>query len=197
VTLPPLQPSLLAVTLAAQAVLFGFTLVSFAAPAHRVWPPPSRRSWQMIATWFLSWVSLSGVFLLAVFGSNTLGLPAWLRIGLGVPLLAVGPGLIAWGFRALSVETTLGVRGPLIRSGPYRFSRNPQYVGTCIYLASLALLSGSHLVAIAALAIGLWFLATPFVEEPWLAAQYGAEYEAYCREVPRFLGVRRLFPGTP
>jgi len=45
------------------------------------------------------------------------------------------------------------------------------------------------------LAVGLWFLATPFVEEPWLLAQYGAEYAAYCREVPRFLGVRRLLGG--
>jgi protein-S-isoprenylcysteine O-methyltransferase Ste14 len=184
---------LLAVTLAAQAVLLGFTLVSFAAPSHRVWPPPSRRSWQMIATWFLSWVSLSGVFLLAVFGENSLGLPAWLRLGLGVPLLGLGAGLIAWGFRALSVETSLGVQGALIRTGPYRFSRNPQYLGTCLYLASLVLLSGSHSVALGALAVGLWFVATPFVEEPWLAAQYGAEYAAYCREVPRFLGLRRLF----
>ena len=189
--------TLLAITLAAQAILFGFTLVSFAAPAHRVWPPPSRRSWQTVATWFLSWVSLSGVFLLAVFGGNTLGLPAWLRLGLGLPLLGLGAGLIAWGFRALSVETSLGVKGALIRSGPYRFSRNPQYVGTCLYLASLVLLSGSHLAAIGCAAVGLWFLATPFVEEPWLAAQYGADYTAYCREVPRFLGLRRLFGAQP
>jgi protein-S-isoprenylcysteine O-methyltransferase Ste14 len=188
---------LLAVTLAAQGVLFGFTLVSFAAPAHRVWPPPSRRSWQMVATWFLSWVTLSGVFLLAVFGGNTLGLPAWLRLGLGVPLFALGTGLLAWGFRALSVETSLGVKGALIRSGPYRFSRNPQYLGTCLYLASLAILSGSHLAAIGALAVGLWFVATPFVEEPWLAAHYGADYAAYCREVPRFFGVRRRLGAQP
>ena len=183
---------LLVITLTAQAILFGFTLVSFVAPDHRIWPPPARRSWQMVATWFLSWVSLSGVFLLALLGGNTLGLPLWLRLGLGLPLLALSVAWIAWSFRALSVETSLGVRGPLVRSGPYRFSRNPQYVGTCVYLASLVLLSGSHLAAIGCAAAGLWFLATPFVEEPWLAAQYGAEYAAYCREVPRYLALRRL-----
>jgi protein-S-isoprenylcysteine O-methyltransferase Ste14 len=181
---------LLGATLAAQLVLSVFTAVSFFAPQHRVWPPPGPRSWQLYATWFLSWVSLSGVFLLALLHENTLGLPGWLRLAAGVPLLVAGPALIAWGFRELSVQTTLGVQGAFIRSGPYRFSRNPQYLGTCLYLASLVALSGSHLVAIGCLAIAAWFLATPFVEEPWLAERYGAEYAAYRRDVPRFFGLR-------
>jgi protein-S-isoprenylcysteine O-methyltransferase Ste14 len=179
--------TLFAVTLLAQAILFVFTAVSLFAPAHRVWPPPSGSSWQLRATWFLSWVSLSGVFLLALFAGNTLGLPAWLRFGMGVPLLATGALLVAWASRALTPSTTLGLRGPFVREGPYRFSRNPQYVGTCLYLASLALLSGSHLAALSGLCVALWFVATPFIEEPWLAEQYGAEYEAYRRAVPRFL----------
>jgi protein-S-isoprenylcysteine O-methyltransferase Ste14 len=169
--------TLLGITLAAQAVLFGFTAISFLAPAHRVWPPPSRDSWQFYATWFLSWVALSGVFLLALLGGNSLGLPAWLRAGLGIPLLVLGVRLIAWGFRELTVPTSLGLAGALVRSGPYRFSRNPQYLGTCIYL------------------VGLWFAATPFVEEPWLAERFGAEYESYRRAVPRFLGLRQLASG--
>jgi protein-S-isoprenylcysteine O-methyltransferase Ste14 len=181
--------ALLAVTLASQAVLLAFTAVSFFAPARRVWPPPARRSWQLYTTWFLSWVSLSGVFLLALFAGNPLGLPAWLRLGLGVPLLAAGALLVGWGTRALTAATTLGAAGAFVRSGPYRFSRNPQYLGACLYLASLVALSGSHLVALAALAIALWFLATPFVEEPWLAARYGEAYEAYRQAVPRFFGL--------
>jgi protein-S-isoprenylcysteine O-methyltransferase Ste14 len=187
--------ALLGITLAAQAVLFGFTAISFLAPAHRVWPPPSRSSWQFYGTWSLSWVALSGVFLLALLGGNSLGLPAWLRVGLGVPLLGLGVGLIAWGFRALSVPTSVGLPGALIRSGPYRFSRNPQYLGTCLYLGGLAVASGSHLAALGCLAVGLWFAATPFVEEPWLAERFGAEYESYCQAVPRFIGLRQLASG--
>jgi protein-S-isoprenylcysteine O-methyltransferase Ste14 len=183
---------LLVITLVAQAILFCFTAISWVAPAHRVWPPPSRNSWQFYATWFLSWVSLSGVFLLALFAGNSLGLPGWLRVGLGIPLLGVGIFLIVWAFRALSIPTTLGLPGAFIRSGPYRFSRNPQYLGTCVYLAALFVLSGSHVTAVGCLAVGLWFLATPFVEESWLAARYGAEYEAYRSAVPRFLGLRQL-----
>jgi len=183
---------LLGATLSAQLVLFCFTGVSLLAPAHRVWPPPSRSSWQFYATWILSWLSLSGVFLLALFGENSLGLPVWLRLGAGPPLLVAGVFLIAWGFRELSVRTSLGMDGNFIRTGPYRFTRNPQYAGTCAYLASLVFLSGSHLAAIGAFAVALWFVATPFVEEPWLAQKFGEEYEAYCRVVPRFIGGRGL-----
>jgi protein-S-isoprenylcysteine O-methyltransferase Ste14 len=39
-------------------------------------------------------------------------------------------------------------------------------------------------------------VATPFVEEPWLAARYGAEYAAYRRVVPRFFGFRQLRAAT-
>lgn len=180
--------TLLIVTLVAQGILFSFTAISWWAPAHRVWPPPARNSWQFYATWFLSWVSLSGVFLLALFAGNSLGLPVWVRVGLGVPLLVLGVVLIAWAFRTLSIPTTLGLPGAFIRGGPYRFSRNPQYLGTCIYLTALVVLSGSHVAAIGCLAVGLWFVATPFIEEPWLAERYGAEYEAYRRAVPRFFG---------
>ena len=136
-------------------------------------------------------MSLSGVFLLALFAGNSLGIPSWLRVALGGPLLVLGVLLIAWGSRELSGPTTLGLSGAFVRSGPYRFSRNPQYVGACIYLAALVVLSGSYLAAIASLAIALWFLATPFAEEPWLAERYGAEYEAYRQAVPRFLGFGR------
>ncbi len=177
-------------TLVAQLVLFSFTGISMFAPEHRVWPPPSRNTWQFFATWFLSWVTLSGAFLLAVFGSNTLGFPTLLRFGVGTPLLLLGLFVVAWGFRALSIPSSLGLGGSLIRSGPYRWSRNPQYVGTCLYLGSLVLLSGSHLAGIACVAVALWFLATPFVEEPWLAEQLGDEYLEYCRSVPRFLSFR-------
>lgn len=180
--------ALLGLTLGAQLILFGFTGVSLLAPDNRVWPPPSRHSWQFYATWFLSWVSLSGALLLAVLGGNSLGLPILLRLGAGMPLFGLGVWFIAWGFRELTLQTTLGLGGRLVQSGPYRWSRNPQDVGTCAYLVSLVLLSGSHLAAIASVAVALWFLVTPVVEEPWLAEQFGEEYTQYCQEVPRFLG---------
>ena len=188
--------ALFGLTLGAQLILFGFTGVSMFAPEHRVWPPPSRHSWQFYATWFLSWVSLSGAFLLAVLGGNSMGLPIWLRLGVGIPVLGLGVWFTAWGFRELSLQTTLGLGGHLIRSGPYRWSRNPQYVGVCAYLSSLMLLGGSHLAAIACFAVALWFLVTPFVEEPWLAKRFGEEYAQYCQDVPRFFGFRTFWSAA-
>jgi len=183
---------LLLVTLAAQLVLSAFTAISFFLPSHRVWPPPSRNSWQLYSTWILSWISLSGVFLLAILDTNSMNLPNVIRFGAGVPLLILGVGIIGWAFRELSIQTTLGVGGPLVRSGPYQWSRNPQYLGTCIYLTSLVILSGSWFTAIGSVSIVLWFLASPFVEEPWLAEQFPAEYDAYRSAVPRFFGLRKV-----
>ena len=188
--------TLLIITLTAQFVLTVFSAISFLAPRHRVWPPPSRHSWQLYGTWFLSWVSLSGVFLLAVLDTNSMRIPIGLRLGGGIPLIAIGVGLIGWAFHELSIQTTLGARGALIRSGPYRWSRNPQYLGTCIYLISLVLLSGSWFTAVGGLLVGLWFLASPFVEEPWLAEQFGAEYQAYRSTVPRFFGLRQMLAAA-
>lgn len=180
---------LLWTTLATQLLLFVSLGVSIAAPKRRIWPPPSRRSWQFYSTWVGSWIALSGAFLLAVLDENSLRLSLMVRFGVGVPLFLAGAALIGWGFRTLSLYSSLGLGGQLIRGGPYRWSRNPQYVGVCAYLAALTLLSGSQLAAIACLAISLWFVMAPFAEEPWLAEQFGAEYEAYCRTVPRFLGL--------
>src|SRR5215469_11997146 len=179
---------LLLVTLVVQLLLFVSLGVSIAAPKRRIWPPPSRQSWQFYSTWFGSWLALSGAFLLALLDENSLRLSPIVRFGLGLPLLLAGGTLIAWASRTLTVHTSLGLGGQLIRSGPYRWSRNPQYVGVCAYLASLTLLSGSQFTAVACLVVAAWFLLAPFAEEPWLAEQFGPEYEAYRRSVPRFLG---------
>src|SRR5262245_43194325 len=151
----------LAITLAAQIVLFAFLWVSIALPDHRIWPPPTRQSWQFYLTWLASWVGLSGVFLLAVLDDNSLGLPTWLRLGAGIPVFLIGASILGWGFHALTLHTTLGLPGPFVRTGPYRWTRNPQYLGSCAYLASLPLLSGSGLTAIGCVAVAGWFLLAP------------------------------------
>jgi len=70
---------------------------------------------------------------------------------------------------------------------PYRFVRNPMYIGAGLALASAALFYESlPLLGYA----GLFFLATHvFVvgyEEPTLRRTFGQEYEAYSRQVRRW-----------
>ncbi len=75
----------------------------------------------------------------------------------------------------------------LVIQGPYRFVRNPMYIGAGLALASAALFFQSWpLLAYA----GFLFLATHlFVvayEEPTLRQSFGPDYEAYCRQVSRW-----------
>jgi protein-S-isoprenylcysteine O-methyltransferase Ste14 len=75
----------------------------------------------------------------------------------------------------------------LVIRGPYRFVRNPMYIGAGLALASAALFYESlPLLGYA----GLFFLATHvFVvgyEEPTLRRTFGQEYEAYSRQVRRW-----------
>ncbi len=75
----------------------------------------------------------------------------------------------------------------LVIRGPYRFVRNPMYIGAGLALASAALFYESlPLLGYT----GLFFLATHiFVvgyEEPTLRRTFGQEYEVYCRQVRRW-----------
>jgi protein-S-isoprenylcysteine O-methyltransferase Ste14 len=75
----------------------------------------------------------------------------------------------------------------LVVQGPYRFVRNPMYIGAGLALASAALFYESlPLLGYT----GLFFLAThSFVlwyEEPTLRQTFGQEYVAYCRRVKRW-----------
>jgi protein-S-isoprenylcysteine O-methyltransferase Ste14 len=75
----------------------------------------------------------------------------------------------------------------LVIQGPYRFVRNPMYLGAGLALASAALFFESWpLLAYSV----FFFLATHlFVvlyEEPTLRRTFGPDYEAYCRQVRRW-----------
>jgi len=75
----------------------------------------------------------------------------------------------------------------LVIRGPYRFVRNPMYIGAELALAGAALFYESWLLLGYA---GLFFLVTHlfvvFYEEPTLRRTFEQEYEAYCRQVRRW-----------
>jgi len=80
----------------------------------------------------------------------------------------------------------------LVVRGPYRYVRNPMYLGASLALAGAALfyLSG----ALLAYTVGFFLLMYAFVvwyEEPTLRQTFGEDYEAYCRQVHRWLPARQ------
>lgn len=84
----------------------------------------------------------------------------------------------------------------LVVTGFYRYVHNPMYVGVLAIIVGQALMLESGAVFAYAAPVALAFAA--FVvgyEEPALRRQFGAEYEEFCRHVPRWLP--RLTPWTP
>ena len=76
----------------------------------------------------------------------------------------------------------------LIASGPYRFSRNPAYLGFALMIAGFSLVTNSiwMLAAILPACTSVfWFVIRK--EEAYLIRTFGDEYAAYRRRVRRWL----------
>ncbi len=119
--------------------------------------------------------------------------PSVVQVALGSVLLIAG---IALNLRAerLFRRGDVGVRpftpaSQLIQSGPYRFTRNPMYLGIVLICASVALLSGIILNISTALALAVW-LEFRFIrrEEKFLDNLFGAPFQQYMRRTPRWFG---------
>jgi protein-S-isoprenylcysteine O-methyltransferase Ste14 len=132
-------------------------------------------------------------------GWRVRALPAWwlpLRLA-GVVLLAAGAVVLVQAFARFVVEG-LGTPAPvaptreLVVGGLYRYVRNPMYLavlaailGQALALGQLVLLPYAAVVAAAFVAFVHWY------EEPTLARQFGARYQAYRQAVPGWWPRRR------
>jgi protein-S-isoprenylcysteine O-methyltransferase Ste14 len=114
----------------------------------------------------------------------------------GVVPLAAGAGMIGWAlgghYRAAPDKSwAVGQATPeyLLTSGPYRFSRNPMYVGGLAVWTGWTLLFGSRRVArgLAVLASGLR-LAIAW-EEGVLEERWGDDWRQYAARSSRWLGL--------
>lgn len=76
----------------------------------------------------------------------------------------------------------------LVRSGPYRFSRNPIYLSLAIGFAALgAWLNTAWYLLMDLLFVGLMNAGVILREERYLARKFGARYDRYRSEVRRWL----------
>lgn len=126
---------------------------------------------------------------------------AWPLVLSGAVLIVLGLALVAW-TAALFARVGGGTLAPwdptsrLVVMGPYRHVRNPMISGVLSILLGEAALFAS-------LALLLWFAAVlaanavyfPLVEEPGLRRRFGAAYDDYRANVPRWLP--RFRPWEP
>ena len=118
----------------------------------------------------------------------------------GLPVLCWwGIPLLAWGYLQYRLvgnyRSQLGGGGPgisvpperIVEAGPYRWVRNPMYLGHLIFFAGIALTLGSWIAA-AVLAFHLfWFDRRVREDEKHLAQLFGEPYREYCRRVKRWI----------
>jgi protein-S-isoprenylcysteine O-methyltransferase Ste14 len=123
----------------------------------------------------------------------------WARVP-GLPLVPLGVALIVLGL-ALSVTAAVLFRREgtelnptstanrrLVTSGPFRFTRNPMYLGLVIVTLGIAFWVGAwpmFLAPIAAFATANW-VHIPF-EEAKMRNQFGEAFDAYVRTVRRWV----------
>ena len=76
----------------------------------------------------------------------------------------------------------------LVVTGLYHYVRNPMYVAVIGLIAGQALLLGNRTLLSYGIVVWLCFHAfVLFYEEPVLRKKYAAEYEEFCRNVPRWI----------
>lgn len=109
-------------------------------------------------------------------------------------VLALAGGGLAASCIALFATRGQGTPAPFdppqvfVASGPYRYVRNPMYVGAIFALVGAGLIVRS--ASILLLALFFWAIAHAFVliyEEPALEQRFGDSYTQYRRNVPRWL----------
>jgi protein-S-isoprenylcysteine O-methyltransferase Ste14 len=128
----------------------------------------------------------------------------WREIESAVVLLA-GLGLVAgglavrfWAVRHIGTisRTRANRQGPLVRTGPYAWVRNPLYVGNWLIWTGFAL--ASELLWMVPVAWGVFAIqygAIASWEEARLRGHYGVEYDVYARAVPRWIPWRPAKSG--
>ena len=111
----------------------------------------------------------------------------------GVLLIALAAPVLLESFARFALEG-LGTPAPilptqhLVVKGFYRYVRNPMYVAVVSIIIGQALLLGSgSLLTYAAIVFAGFLGFVLSYEEPKLRKTYGAEYEAYCARVPRWI----------
>jgi protein-S-isoprenylcysteine O-methyltransferase Ste14 len=122
------------------------------------------------------------------------------------PLLLIIAALIAakgvlfrvWGTAYLGTGTVNSrsmVAGQVMADGPYRYVRNPLYIGLWCMVIAMTFLMPVTGAAFSAILITIFAIRLTLGEEAFLTAKLGEPYLAYLKAVPRFIPRLRGAPS--
>jgi len=170
-------------------IFLAICILGFTAPwdyaLHLDGTGPNAHVWGQLAV-LLSKSGTTGGGALSIASAFNLLLVA------GIVCALVGAWLRTWGAAYLGADVMQDRQmraEEVVTDGPYRYVRNPLYLGMCFNVLALALLmpvSGAIFTLALVVAITIH---TILREEAFLRGQLGETYAAYCAKVPR------LFPA--
>ena len=146
-------------------------------------PPPLI----FVAGWIVAWLlSSRQIFEIDAAGASLL------QVALGLILGAGGLLFMVWGgatfIRARTPVVPVRPARVVVTDGPFRFTRNPMYLGfTSAYLGLALLLNQAWPIVVLPLVLVVLRRFVIRREEAHLRAKFGEEYERYCRSVRRWL----------
>jgi protein-S-isoprenylcysteine O-methyltransferase Ste14 len=164
-------------------------LLGFTTPWNKWLHLDSIRTWQ----WLAAVLSRSGWL---SFQSATI---AVLIFGILCALISASLRTWAAAYLNSTVVKHASMQGDqVVAAGPYRFLRNPLYVGTFIHTFALALLMPTSGALVCIVLIGLFQLRLIAGEEAFLTAKLGEPYIAYRAKVPAlFPALTPRVPASP
>lgn len=169
-----------------EIIYLALFILTIRRPDFQFWPPPSHRSWQFFTAWLLAALVFVSFFFVGLLDFNSSFLHVWIRFPVCILLHILATIIGSWAFASFGLRATIGLGDELITKGPYRYSRNPQYLTDILHIMCFMVITNSWMTwIIGVLGIVLNILA-PFTEEPWLEAKFGEEYLEYKEKVPRF-----------
>lgn len=165
-------------------------LLGFWAPWTRYGNvPPATTAWLALSTTLANWhwLPLDKATLLVTI--------------LAIVLTFLAAALRTWGTAWLGssiVHSSSMHAGAVMAGGPYRFVRNPLYIGAVFFALGVSILMPPSGAAVFIPLIAIFYFRLILGEEAYLAQQLGAPYLEYRQRVPRLVpSLRPRVPAPP
>ena len=140
--------------------------------------PPATTAWLALATMLTRW------------GWLHLDQATLLVTGLAILFGFVGAVLRVWGTAFLGASIVHAgpmLAGSVMAAGPYRYVRNPLYLGSWFLGLSIAILMPPSGALVFVVVLGLFYFRLILGDEDFLTGQIGGAYVEYRRQVPRLV----------